>query len=155
MSELSKTISVINLISVILADDPSLQKYAVKLNSKSLKFLNDMINEHPDTLEQFQVLFEQITDDNKIDIADVPAILNLLKVLYELSKDMVTYDIKVEDVVSVTQFVLSAVAQKKGVNEKLMEKILNIVNTASELLTITGMHDKKLFKFSDLLCCKC
>lgn len=154
MSE-SSIMSVIQLISIILADDPNLQQYSVKLNSKSLKFLNDVISEHPDALEQFKTLFEQITDDGKIDISDVPAMLNLLKVLYELSKDMVIYDVKVEDVVSVSQFVLTAVAQKKGVDDKLIEKILNIMNTASELLVVTGHSDKKIFSISDILGCKC
>jgi hypothetical protein len=140
----SSVLSVVQLLSTILANDPTLQKCAVKLNPKTVKFLNALLANDPKDLEQFQQLFQQITSDGKIDLNDVPAILALLKSLYTMAQKNTEYNITVEDVTNLIQFILVELATVKGVNQKDVKQLLIIVTSASDLLSIAGLDHKSI-----------
>lgn len=138
----AKVTSVVQLLSVILANDPTVQKCAVKLNPQTVSFLNELIKNSPGDLEKFQQLFMEITEDGKVDINDVPEILALLKTMYSIASKYKQFKITVEDVEKLTQFILTELATVKGVNQKTIKQVITIVESASDLLTIAGV-DKK------------
>lgn len=142
----AKVESVVKLLSLVLANDPTVQKCAVKLNPQTVSFLNELLKNSPGDLEKFQQLFAEITSDGKIDINDVPEILALLKTIYTLASNYKQFKINVDDVVKLTQFILTELATVKGVNQKTINQVLTIVSTASDLLTITGVDTKKPIK---------
>lgn len=139
----TKVTSIVQLLSTILANDPTVQKCAVKLNSHTIAFLNELLKNSPADLENFQKLFTEITADGKIDINDVPEILALLKTMYNLGLKYKQFKINVDDIVRLTQFILTELATVKGVNQNTIKQILAIVTTASELLVVAGVDTKQ------------
>lgn len=137
--------SVVQLLTTILSNDPFFEKCSVKLNPRNVLFLNELLKKSPVQLEEFANLFSEITEDGKIDVSDIPKILVMLKTFYEMGIKFKVQKITIEDVVELTQFILTELGQVKGVDKKELHKILAIVNSASALLTITGTNKTKLF----------
>jgi hypothetical protein len=142
--------SVVQLLSVVLASDPTMQKCAVKLNPETVSFLNDLLKNSPGDLEKFQQLFTEITADGKVDINDVPEILALLKTMYSIASKSKQIKVTVDDVVKLTKFILTELATVKGVNQQTIKQILIIVESASEFLTIAGVDNKSVVNVSGL-----
>lgn len=146
-ANVAKVESVVQLLSLILANDPTVQKCAVKLNPQTVSFLNELLKNSPGDLENFQQLFMEITADGKVDINDVPEILALLKTIYGLASNYKQFKINIEDVVKLTQFILTELATVKGVNQKTIKQVLAIVESASDLLVVAGVNTKKPINF--------
>lgn len=140
----AKVTSVVKLLSVVLANDPTVQKCTVKLNQQTVAFLNELIKNSPGDLEKFQQLFLEITEDGKVDINDVPEILDLLKTVYSMAQKYKQFKITVDDVVVLTQFILTELATVKGVNQKTIKQVILIVESSSDLLTIAGVDKKSV-----------
>lgn len=141
-------VSVVQLLTTVLANDPFFQKCSLKLNQKNVLFLNELLKKSPNELEEFAHLFSEITEDGKIDMSDVPKVLLMLKTMYEMAMKFKVQKITVEDVVELTQFILTELGQVKGVNKKTLNQILVIVDSASDLLTLTGVNKKTVVGIS-------
>jgi len=146
---LENTTSVVSLLSVILSNDSNMQKCEIKLNSRTTKFLKELLKNSPDDLEIFQKLFNDITEDGKIDINDVPKILELLKTIYNMTLNYKKFKLTVEDVENLTKFILTELATVKGVNKNTINQILLIVDSASNMLTIVGVNKKSVVNLGD------
>ena len=146
----AKVESVVQLLSLILANDPTVQKCAVKLNQQTVLFLNELLKNSPADLEKFQQLFLEITEDGKIDINDVPEILTLLKTIFGLAKKYSQIKINVDDIVKLKQFILTEFATVKGVNQKTIKQVTLIVESASDLLVVAGVDTKQPVNFGKM-----
>ena len=139
MSTQKKSDSIVQLLTDLLEKDPTMQKCSVKLNQQTVLFLNELLQKCPQDLEKFQELFAEITEDGKIDVHDVPQILSLLKTIYSMATKFKHIKVTVDDIIKMTQLILTQVAHIKGVNQKTINQILSIVETASDLLIMFGI----------------
>lgn len=138
-----KVFSVVSLLSTILSNDPNLEKYSVKLNKKTIQFLNELLQKSPDELEKFQELFLSITEDMKINLNDVPIILELLKTIYEMAANYAELKVSLNDIINLSQFILTELANVKGLNKNTITQINLIVESVSGLLVVAGVKTKK------------
>jgi len=148
----SNSLSVVQLLSTILASDSTLQKCTVKLNPETVAFLNSLLSNDQTDLEQFQQLFTEITSDGKIDLNDVPAILTLLKSLYTMAQKSETHNVTVGNITNLTQFILVELGTIKGVNQNNINQLLAIVQSASSLLSIAGLDHQSVIKIKTPNC---
>lgn len=150
----TNTFSVIQTLATILADNSQLSKYSVKLSPSCISFIKYLMQTEPQALEQFQTLFTEITNDGGVNSKDIPIVLNLLKILYTTATSQKSFNLTLNDVISITQFIIVVIASIKGVNPTVISDLNNIIQTASTLVNVTNSGNKSLFKFSGCSCMK-
>lgn len=143
--------SVVQILTTILANDPDFTNYAIKLNSNTVDFLNELLKNSPRELEKFQQLFMKIIEDDLINMDDVPEIFDLLKTLYKLAKKHKDIKVTVEDVINLTQFILNELANTGGLNQKKILQLSKLIESASDLLNMFGVDDKNVINLKKFI----
>lgn len=132
------------LLKLILSSSVDQIKYTILLDSELISILNLLIDSNPSYFDSIQEPFNSIIEDKKIDVNDIPAIINLLSNLYRILynhkiKDIVK-GISVEKCIIILKFIVEIILKENIKDEdkekELIQKINNLIDVCGELILI-------------------
>lgn len=153
MSETKNYESVVQLLSLILENNPTLKDCEIQLDVKSVNFIKELLNNFPNELENFQQLFIDITLDGKININDVPKILSLVKSIYTLACSYKQFKLNIDDVIKISKFILTEIAKSKKINKESITQISLVLDSVASLLSVSGINTKKPINIKRIFVC--
>ena len=81
-------LTLIQLLTNVTNPEASVNKYNLKIDESAKQVLLAVIKAHPNFFSEVEIILVNITQDNKIDSADIPNIIVLIQKLYILMVDL-------------------------------------------------------------------
>jgi hypothetical protein len=104
------------------------EKYTMNLSHQEIKFMHDLLNDHPDVFRKIQGTVDAIMADGKVDIFDLPNLIRLCSQIYH--EHLVGYAIQHVGVISLIQFTLDALLDSgilpvNGIAKEILKKVID------------------------------
>lgn len=123
-------VSVKTFLNAKLSEYVDLSKLSWKIDERKKKFIYNIIENNASLFNEFEALIKQIISDDKIDMRDAPAIILLLKLVYEFIYNEKNKEIGSEDITQLASFLL-----KESFNLLLTEDIIQVNSDKKDSLT--------------------
>ena len=130
-------------------------KLELKLNDSNIEFIKFILNSFPDCLKEISTGLDDVLEDGKLDISDVPTIVNMVKrIMNNSSKTMKKVKkITVEELINFIKNIIEILIHKDIIKVENKEKVFKLISVSVELLTTSvdvsnSIYDclKRLFK---------
>jgi hypothetical protein len=123
------------------------------LSKEQIKWIQKFIALSPNSLEVILTDIENIIDDNKIDLHDIPIIIKLITDIYHFD----ALKIGISDpkiIISFIKYTINALidSQYIGINSAEKRQINNIINISLDLLNINLTSNKVKYCFNVFGC---
>ena len=151
----------IQLLSNVTNLGANLNKYNLQIDESTRQVLLAVMNSHPDFFSEVELILVNITQDNKIDSADIPNIIVLIQKLYILMVDLKSIKLNTdacsETCGSIIQIIIHVLVEEGVVNiatdnkevfianvDKLIDACVNLLKFTTQLKPKNCLH---FFKF--------
>ena len=130
-------------------------KLELKLKDSNIEFIQFILNSFPDCLKEISTGLDDVLEDGKLDISDVPTIVNMVKsIMNNSSKTMKKVrKITVEELIDFIKNIIEILIHKDIIKVENKEKVFKLISVSVELLTTSvdvsnSIYDylKRLFK---------
>ena len=130
-------------------------KLELKLKDSNIEFIQFILNSFPDCLKERSTGLDDVLEDGKLDISDVPTIVNMVKsIMNNSSKTMKKVKkITVEELINFIKNIIEILIHKDIIKVEKKEKVFKLISVSVELLTTSvdvsnSIYDclKRLFK---------
>lgn len=130
-------------------------KLELKLKDSNIEFIQFILNSFPDCLKEISTGLDDVLEDGKLDISDVPTIVNMVKsIMNNSSKTMKKVKkITVEELINFIKNIIEILIHKDIIKVEKKEKVFKLISVSVELLTTSvdvsnSIYDclKRLFK---------
>ena len=130
-------------------------KLELKLKDSNIEFIQFILNSFPDCLKEISKGLDDVLEDGKLDISDVPTIVNMVKsIMNNSSKTMKKVrKITVEELIDFIKNIIEILIHKDIIKVENKEKVFKLISVSVELLTTSvdvsnSIYDclKRLFK---------
>ena len=114
-------------------------KLSYKIDDKVIEIIKLLVDNSPESIKGISTLFEEISDDGKLDLNDVPKIVLVVTQLYKtnLKELFGKNSLKVENLFELIKFIVHSVIELDLVKVDDKQKIFQIVDVSLLLLDTT------------------
>ena len=154
-------ITLIQLLTNVTNPGASLSKYNLQIDESVKQVLLAVMKAHPNFFSEVELILVNITQDNKIDSADIPNIIVLIQKLYILMVDLKSIKLNTvtcsETCGSIIKIIIHVLVEEGVVNittdnkEVFLANVDKLVNACVDLLKFTKQLKPKnclhFFKF--------
>jgi hypothetical protein len=154
-------LSLIQLLANVTNPDASVSKYKLQIDDSVKKVLLAVMKAHPGFFSEVEVILVNITQDNKIDSADIPNIIVLIQKLYILMVDLKSIKLNTvacsETCGSIIKIIIHVLVEEGVVDittdnkevflanvDKLVDACVNLLKFTTQLKPKSCLH---FFKF--------
>lgn len=127
-----------NLLNLMLASftNGALDKYNIKLSPSDKNFITEVLNSAPSILNDIKATVLNILRDNRINSADIPELITLVKQIFQLIESLKNVQINpqecAEKTVKLVQFIITILIDENIIDITENQEI--VINELSNLL---------------------
>jgi hypothetical protein len=166
LNEEEKTIKfdIISILKDLLLNDETIQKIGITISKEERDVLLSLLESNPKLFTDIQTTLNKITENNTIDLLDLPDLLliqkNIIDIIQKLSNIKLNTNTIPETTSNLLKFIIRTLIKENFIvvsnNDEFIDKFDKLIDSVNELITFFNITKPSWFNinWNNLFICK-